>query len=222
MGDKLISVNGEDLIIEDYYLELTEEPVSVYNFQVEDFHTYFVGDCAVWVHNAECTIEFDNRSGLDEKEFKQQLKDQQDGLGDLTIDEYQKNRKAYKDRKAQTGNGRDPNSNKYQRSTKKQAISQKASELYNSGEVKTLKDARKMAKEWASGKSALHAPDQIAGGYADRFSGLGDFNINSSIGPQWTAESRIGKLDAYIQEQSQSLPGTTKLSELNIKLELKT
>jgi len=32
---------------------LTEDLVSVYNFQVEDFHTYFVGDCAVWVHNAE-------------------------------------------------------------------------------------------------------------------------------------------------------------------------
>ena len=54
MGDKLISVNGEDLLIEDYYIELTDEPVSVYNFQVEDFHTYFVGNCGVWVHNAEC------------------------------------------------------------------------------------------------------------------------------------------------------------------------
>ncbi len=39
VGDKLISVNGEDLTIEDYRIELTEEPVSVYNFQVEDFHT---------------------------------------------------------------------------------------------------------------------------------------------------------------------------------------
>lgn len=54
VGDKLVSVNGEDLIIENYYIELTEEPVSVYNFQVEDFHTYFVGDCAVWVHNKNC------------------------------------------------------------------------------------------------------------------------------------------------------------------------
>ena len=54
MGDKLVSVNGEDLTIEDYYIELTEEPVSVYNFQVEDLHTYFIGDCAVWVHNADC------------------------------------------------------------------------------------------------------------------------------------------------------------------------
>jgi hypothetical protein len=32
---------------------LTEEPVTVYNFQVEDFHTYYVGECGVWVHNAE-------------------------------------------------------------------------------------------------------------------------------------------------------------------------
>jgi len=32
VGDKLVSVNGEDLIVEDYYIELTEELVSVYNF----------------------------------------------------------------------------------------------------------------------------------------------------------------------------------------------
>ncbi len=54
VGDKLISVNGEDLTIEDYYIKLTEELISVYNFQVEDFHTYFVGNCAVWVHNVDC------------------------------------------------------------------------------------------------------------------------------------------------------------------------
>ncbi|MGN0631730.1 MAG: polymorphic toxin-type HINT domain-containing protein [Ruminococcus sp.] len=55
VGDKFVSAIGEDLLIEDYYIELTEELVLVYNFQVEDFHTYFVGDCVVWVHNAECT-----------------------------------------------------------------------------------------------------------------------------------------------------------------------
>ena len=52
VGDKLVSVNGEDLIIEDYYLELTKEPVPVYNFQVEDYHTYHVGFDSVLVHNA--------------------------------------------------------------------------------------------------------------------------------------------------------------------------
>ena len=43
LSDKLISVNGKDMIIEDYHIKLTEESVSVYNFQVEDFHTYYVG-----------------------------------------------------------------------------------------------------------------------------------------------------------------------------------
>ncbi len=41
------------MLIEDYHIELTEEPVSVYNFQAEDFHTYFVGKNGVLVHNAQ-------------------------------------------------------------------------------------------------------------------------------------------------------------------------
>ena len=53
VGDKLVSVNGDDLTIEDYNIELTEESVPVYNFQVEDFHTYYVGNLGVLVHNAD-------------------------------------------------------------------------------------------------------------------------------------------------------------------------
>ena len=54
VGDKLVSVNGENLFVEEHNIELTEEPVEVYNFNVDDAHTYFVGENAVWVHNAEC------------------------------------------------------------------------------------------------------------------------------------------------------------------------
>ena len=32
-------------------LEHLEEPVTVYNFEVEDYHTYYVGDAEVLVHN---------------------------------------------------------------------------------------------------------------------------------------------------------------------------
>ena len=35
------------------HVELTEEPTKVYNFQVEVFHTYHVGELGVLVHNAE-------------------------------------------------------------------------------------------------------------------------------------------------------------------------
>ena len=55
VGDKLVSVNGDDLTIEEYRLEELNTPTEVYNFQVEKTHTYFVGSCCVWVHNAECT-----------------------------------------------------------------------------------------------------------------------------------------------------------------------
>ncbi len=52
VGDKLISVNGEDLLVDDWCIEKCEKPVTVYNFQVEEHHTYFVGENTVWVHNA--------------------------------------------------------------------------------------------------------------------------------------------------------------------------
>jgi len=49
-------VNGEDLLVEDVKFETTTEPTTVYNFQVEDFHTYHVGCCGVLVHNANCKL----------------------------------------------------------------------------------------------------------------------------------------------------------------------
>lgn len=49
-------MNGEDLVIEKFFIEETTEPVFVYNFQVEDYHTYFVGENKVWVHNAKCKV----------------------------------------------------------------------------------------------------------------------------------------------------------------------
>ena len=43
VGDKLLDVNGNVLLVKKFNVELTDKPVKVYNFQVEDFHTYFVG-----------------------------------------------------------------------------------------------------------------------------------------------------------------------------------
>ena len=54
VGDKLISVNGEDLSVDSCYTEECKDSVTVYNFKVKDYHTYFVGENKVWVHNAEC------------------------------------------------------------------------------------------------------------------------------------------------------------------------
>ena len=50
-GDILLTVNGEYVVVEKVQHELLEAPIKVYNFEVEDFHTYYVGD-GVLVHNS--------------------------------------------------------------------------------------------------------------------------------------------------------------------------
>ena len=50
-GDKLVLVNGEFAVVEKVQHEILEQPIKVYNFEVEDFHTYYVGDTGVLVHN---------------------------------------------------------------------------------------------------------------------------------------------------------------------------
>ncbi len=50
-GDRLQLLNGEYVIVEQVQHEILEAPVTVYNFEVEDFHTYYVSDSAILVHN---------------------------------------------------------------------------------------------------------------------------------------------------------------------------
>ena len=52
-GDILVLVNGEYVVVEKVQHEILESPVTVYNFQVEDYHTYYVAN-GVLVHNS-CT-----------------------------------------------------------------------------------------------------------------------------------------------------------------------
>ena len=51
VGDYLVLQNGKSAIIEFVQHESLEIPAIVYNFEVEDFHTYYVTDSAVLVHN---------------------------------------------------------------------------------------------------------------------------------------------------------------------------
>ena len=50
-GDILVTVNGEYVVVEKVQHEILESPVKVYNFEVEGFHTYYVGETALLVHN---------------------------------------------------------------------------------------------------------------------------------------------------------------------------
>ena len=50
-GDVLVLSNGELVVVEWVQHEILESPIKVYNFEVEDWHTYFVGENSVFVHN---------------------------------------------------------------------------------------------------------------------------------------------------------------------------
>ena len=54
-GDILVLVNGEYVVVEKIQHEILEAPVEVYNFQVEDYHTYFVASSGILVHNVCAT-----------------------------------------------------------------------------------------------------------------------------------------------------------------------
>ena len=50
-GDILVLLNGEYVVVEKVQHEILEAPITVYNFQVEGYHTYYVADSGVLVHN---------------------------------------------------------------------------------------------------------------------------------------------------------------------------
>ena len=50
-GDILVMLNGEYVVVEQVHHELLESPEITYNFEVEDYHTYYVGEESILVHN---------------------------------------------------------------------------------------------------------------------------------------------------------------------------
>ena len=55
-GDILVLSNGEYVVVEQVQHEILETPVKVYNFEVQDFHTYYIGKNSIFVHNM-CQIK---------------------------------------------------------------------------------------------------------------------------------------------------------------------
>ncbi|WP_322923213.1 polymorphic toxin-type HINT domain-containing protein [Paenibacillus campi] len=54
VGDPLKQSNGHVLAIEQIEVVHHEQKVKVYNFTVTEYHTYFVSDLGIWVHNIDC------------------------------------------------------------------------------------------------------------------------------------------------------------------------
>jgi intein/homing endonuclease len=69
VGDLLTTEDG--IIIDIDGIEQREGEFEVYNFEVEDFHTYFVSELEVLVHNACQTIYKAPQHGMGEKLLKE-------------------------------------------------------------------------------------------------------------------------------------------------------
>jgi len=52
--DLLVQSDGNTLKIDS--IDLEHKHVTVYNMTVDDFHTYFVSDLGIWVHNTSCSF----------------------------------------------------------------------------------------------------------------------------------------------------------------------
>ncbi len=53
-GDILVMLNGEYVVVEQVQHELLESPETTYNLGVDEFHTYYVGNGSILVHNTGC------------------------------------------------------------------------------------------------------------------------------------------------------------------------
>src|SRR5690606_25031967 len=51
-GDKVYLYSGEGKEVKEVKFEYLDTPIKVYNFEVEDWHTYFVSEQDVFVHNS--------------------------------------------------------------------------------------------------------------------------------------------------------------------------
>ncbi len=157
----------------------------------------------------EIISKFNYKSKYDEVEFATQLKNQEKGLNDLTISEFVENRRNYNEL------GRSKKATNLQKELREQFKQDKIEELLKTGS--SYEDAVNEAEKWMKTQAVLHDPDQIAGGNPMNLNGLGDKNINSSIGSQW--RYRIDDLEKQIMDFANTIPkGEWGNVKLNIKL----
>lgn len=59
IGDEVYLIDGSTAYVIGAELEKLDEPIKVYNLEVADFNTYFVGDVPVLVHNYKDNNDFE-------------------------------------------------------------------------------------------------------------------------------------------------------------------
>lgn len=149
-----------------------------------------------------------------ESEMKKQLKMQEDGINKLTIYEWLKNRENYLE------HGRDKSSNNAQQDARERYRQERIEELCLLNPDKEEVEISKMVENELNTLAALHNPDQIAGGYADNVSEMGNARINYSIGKQWGTkkQGRAKNLEKDVQKIVDGPPPMTEEEQKRTKM----
>ena len=159
-------------------------------------------------------IEKKYQKPAQEREFKRQINMQEVRINNLLIKDWLVNRQVF----VTQGRTGDSAKDKARRDFIKAEVDKVYSQTPETIEVKKLKmagiNSPEQIKEQLTilvkgrykGKAVLHTVDQVAGGSGTEFGDaegiFGDTNVNSSIGSQWTAADRIGKLEKAVSEIS--------------------
>lgn len=141
-------------------------------------------------------------------EFDRQLKGQERGLNDLTVQEYLDGRALFGAGKARRNGGIPKRARRdFSNRLRQESAERMVDEGIDWKEANGL--AEKIAERKMRDLAALHNPDMIAGG-KDVISGFGDRQVNATIGPQW--KSRLDGLDKVANEVPESLRDVTKIN----------
>lgn len=160
-------------------------------------------------------VTFTCKEKYDKEEYERQVNNQEAGMNNLTLYDYLKNRKRYSEEGRDTEVGVEA-----QEKARQEARADRIAENRKNGMGR--EEAEAEADEWLKTQAALHDPDQIAGGNSENVTGMGDKDINSSIGSQW--KNKIDQVDdavnQYINENNLS-DSDMKNIYLNVSLEVK-
>ena len=157
-------------------------------------------------------IKFKIKEKFDATEYRRQLKNQEDGLNKLTIQEYLDNIKEYK------SNGRGTDAAKLQKKVREKAFEDKVDELLELNPEKSIEEIELEASQWLKTQAALHNPDMSAGGSPLDVTRVGDARINSSIGSQWR-NGNAELLETQIRDSIKNIaPKDYTTTFLNVKL----
>ena len=157
-------------------------------------------------------IKFKIKEKFDATEYRRQLKNQEDSLNKLTIQEYLDNIKEYK------SNGRGTDAAKLQKKVREKAFEDKVDELLELNPEKSIEEIELEASQWLKTQAALHNPDMSAGGSPLDVTRVGDARINSSIGSQWR-NGNAELLETQIRDSIKNIaPKDYTTTFLNVKL----